>query len=149
LRQADFSDAAFVRSLSKQAFARYGPYEKLLPEWLLSGMTVTLIAWLGKKPIGFVMMGRPLHNGWSPEVSEILAIAVERSRQGAGIGDRLLAEALARAGSLGIETLALHTSLDNKPAQGLFEKHGFQPAEIKPRFYPEGQDALLMERTLP
>jgi ribosomal protein S18 acetylase RimI-like enzyme len=44
----------------------------------------------------------------------------------------------------GVETLVLHTAIDNLPGRTLFKKHGFVLLETKGGFYPRGQDAVMM-----
>jgi ribosomal-protein-alanine N-acetyltransferase len=146
LRQAEETDKDYIRTLSGKAFRRYGPYEELLPLWFETGIAVTILAMVGKRPAGFAMLGIPSGEWQEGLAGELLAIAVEPSMQRAGIGDLLMREAVRRAKMLNMEVLILHTAPDNLPAKRLFRKHGFLPSEIKRSFYPEGQDALMMVR---
>jgi len=149
LRQASGADSEFIRRLSQKVFHVYGPYEEMLPRWFESGITVTILASTEKKPVGFAMLGRP-SEGWQFDlVGEVLAIAVEPERQNMGIGDLLMEGVITRAETLHTEMLILHTGLENHPAKRLFRKHGFVVWKIKKEFYPEGQDALLMQRCIP
>lgn len=147
-RPARASDVDYVRGLSKKVFQQYGPYENMLPRWLESGVTVTVIALMGKRTVGFAMVGR-LRREWShPAVSELLAIAVEPEARRLGIGDLLMREVVKRAKELKVETLALYTGVENLPGQRLFKKHGFIPSEVKKNFYPGGQDAIMMYKDI-
>ncbi len=47
---------------------------------------------------------------------------------------------------MGVDRLILHTALDNLPGRALFKRHGFAACGVKKAFYPEGQDALMMEK---
>ena len=147
-RPARPSDVDYIRSLSKKVFHQYGPYEIMLPRWFEAVITVTLLALLGKKPVGFAMFTHPVKTWGFPWACELLAIAVEPERQGHGKGDLLLSEIERMAKDLGIKKMVLHTGVENMPAQKLFRKHGFVPAQIKMDFYPEGQDALMMSKDL-
>jgi len=149
LRQAIGTDTAFIRRLSQKVFRDYGPYEEMLPRWFESGITVTILASTEKKPVGFAMLGRPSERWHFDLMGEVLAIAVEPERQNMGIGGLLMEEVIARAEKRHTETLILHTALENRPAKRLFEKHGFILWKVKKEFYPEGQDALLMQRSRP
>lgn len=144
IRPAKGSDVAFIQGLSKLVFSRYGPYEDILSAWFESDITITLLAFMKKRPVGFAMLGRHPHEGDSHQVAELLAIAVEPTKQKRGVADFLMNEILGKARKLRIEIVLLHTALENGPAQRLFIKHMFAPSGIKKSFYPKGQDALLM-----
>jgi len=146
VRPAEVSDAEFIRNLSRKAFRQYGPYEELLPSWFLSGIGAAFVAVLGKRNAGYAILERIHSRSVSPRVSELLAISVEPWARKQGVGDRLMGEIIRKARLLLVEKLVLHTALDNLPGQALFRKHGFVACGIEKGFYPEGQDALLMER---
>ena len=146
IRQAAPSDANFLRALSKEVFQHYGPYENLLPSWFEMGATITFISLKGRKPVGFAMLSLPGQNRFFPRICELLAIAVEPSRQRLGIGDLLMEAVEQKTSELEIDKLVLHTGTKNLPAQRLFRKYGFAPLEIKEDFYSGGQDALMMFR---
>jgi ribosomal protein S18 acetylase RimI-like enzyme len=143
---AEVTDSNYIRSLSKQVFSQYGPYDNTLTHWFLSGTTITVLASMGKRPVGFAMLGRFFQDSPLSRVYELLAIAVEPEMQDLGIGGLLMREIERKAGALETETLVLHTAVDNMPGRKLFKKYGFTESEIKNRFYPEGQDALMMYR---
>jgi ribosomal-protein-alanine N-acetyltransferase len=130
--------------LSGKVFSLYGPYREMVSEWLASGMTATLIALIDGSPVGFAMVGRLVREPQGQAVCELLAIAVEPDRQQMGIGRRLLKEIERRAEQMGEAALLLHTAVANLPAQKLFSKAGYRPGGIKKKFYPAGQDALMM-----
>ena len=148
LRYAKASDVNFIRTLSRNAFHEYGPYEEILPRWFLSGMTVTLLALMRKEPVGYAMLGRHQHVWYAPRVSEMLAIAVEPGSRRLGIADLLMREIEKRAKELRVKTLVLHTAVENLAGQQLFKKRGFTPSVNKKGFYPGGQDALMMAKEL-
>jgi ribosomal-protein-alanine N-acetyltransferase len=148
VRIARAGDVDYIRSLSKAAFHEYGPYEEMLPDWFTSGITVTLLAILKESPVGFAMIRRIGREARFHPVSELLAIAVEPRRRKRGIGNLLLSEMQKTARSTGIETLVLHTAIDNLPGRALFKKHGFIILDTKSGFYPEGQDAVMMYKDI-
>jgi len=147
IRPAKVSDAVFIRALSRKAFQQYGPYEDLLLNWFLSGIGATFMALVGKRVAGYVMLERIGGEATSPRVSEVLAIAVEPWARNRGVGDRLMGEIIRKAEERFVESLVLHTAVDNLTGQSLFRKHGFVVYGIERGFYPEGQDALVMQRT--
>jgi len=143
---ARVTDANYIRTLSKRVFSQYGPYDDTLIQWFLSGITITVLASVGARPVGFAMLGRFFHDSPLSRVYELLAIAVEPGMQNLGIGSLLMRKIEKNAEKLEAETLVLHTAVDNFPGRKLFKKHGFTESERKNCFYPEGQDALMMRR---
>lgn len=149
VEQAAGDDAEYLKDLSRRAFGRYGPYDGMMAAWFRSEKTKTFVAWLGKKRAGFVMIGPscPLEGRYP--ACELLAIAVGGPWRGMGIGRALMSRALAEAVNQGIKTLVLHTEPANEPAVRLFERSGFvRTSSLTPRFYPRGQDAVLMYKQL-
>jgi ribosomal-protein-alanine N-acetyltransferase len=148
IRPAKPPDAVFIRALSHDQFSRYGPYEDILLEWLESGAALVFMALQGSKPVGFVMLGQPLQLMDSSQIWEIVAIAVLPHHHRKGVGNALMVAVTGAARDWGASALILHTAVDNRAAQLLFRKHGFEDFQLKPNFYPEGQDALMMCRDL-
>jgi ribosomal-protein-alanine N-acetyltransferase len=130
--------------LSGKVFSIYGPYEEMISRWLEMETTITLVALVRGRHAGFVMFGSVEEAQKIPVTTEILAIAVEPAMQGMGIGQRLLREIEKKATSAGEKRICLHTAVGNIAAQQLFAKNSYCPTEMKPHFYPRGQDALLM-----
>ena len=142
------ADVAYVRSLGKRVFRRYGPYDSILAEWFESRATMTLVALMEKQLVGFAMLGR-LEREWHlTRVCELLAIAVEPAKWKLGIGDLLMNEVVGKAQRINAEILILHTAADNVRGQKLFKKHGFSVFGVKESFYPKGQDALVMYKNV-
>jgi ribosomal-protein-alanine N-acetyltransferase len=144
IRQGVFSDEKFLRRLSGKVFSIYGPYQEMISRWLEMETTITLVALVRGRPAGFVMFGSVEEAQKIPVAVEILAIAVEPSMQGMGIGQMLLREIEKKATAAGEKRICLHTAVGNTAAQQLFAKNSYRPVEMKPHFYPRGQDALLM-----
>ena len=103
---------------------------------------------MDSKPAGFAMIGHLSHEKTIPQVSELLAIAVEQETRRVGIGGTLIREIERKAAELDVRRLFLHTATENLSARRLFTKNGYRPSEIKTRFYPEGQDALMMSKEI-
>jgi ribosomal protein S18 acetylase RimI-like enzyme len=148
IREAVPSDEGFIIRLSAKVFSIYGPYGETIGHWLELGTTITLIALEEGKPAGFGMVGALEPDLRIPTVTELLAIAVEPSRQRMGIGQVLLREIEKKTASLGEKKLFLHTATENVAAQKLFIKNAYRPQEMKRKFYPKGQDALMMVKEI-
>lgn len=145
-RKARPSDASFITQLSGEVFSVFGPYDELIPRWLMHESTVTIIACDDHKPVGFAMLGDPFSRYDLLQVTELLAIAVVPGMHGKGIGELLLREADKKAIELGVRRIFLHTATTNYSARSLFTRAGYRPWEIKRAFYPEGQDAVVMSK---
>lgn len=148
IRPARPSDSLYVAQLSERVFRIYGPYEKIISSWLESGMTMTLVAQINKKPAGFVMISHLPQESNPQHVSELLAIAVAPEKQRMGIGKMLLKEVEKKAAQMGISELFLHTAEENRAAQDLFAKNEYVLRGINKGFYPAGQNALIMSKKI-
>jgi ribosomal protein S18 acetylase RimI-like enzyme len=148
IRPARPSDSHYIVQLSESVFRIYGPYEKIISSWLESGMTVTLVALMNRKPAGFVMISHFPQEANPQHVSELLAIAVAPEKQRMGIGEMLLKEVERKAARMGIKELFLHTAEENLAAQNLFAKNEYVSWGINEGFYPAGQNALIMYKKI-
>jgi ribosomal protein S18 acetylase RimI-like enzyme len=148
VRKAGLLDREFIGRLSARVFSVYGPYGHLVPAWFESGLTLTLVAVEKGAPVGFAMMGRFVDEPEKGTRCELLAIAVEPRLHRRGIGGMLLHSIEKEAQRRGETVLLLHTSADNIPAQDLFKKNRFIPLSLQRQFYPAGQDAVRMIKTL-
>ena len=148
VRSAEDFDISFIGRLSREVFSIYGPYEEMVPRWFQSKMIHTVIALRDRRPVGFAMLGDLTTRYDLSDVSELLAIAVEPKKQGAGVGETLINEIERTAFELHIKRVFLHTATTNFSARKLFIKKGFSPWEIKRSFYPSGQDAVVMSKEI-
>lgn len=76
--------------------------------------------------------------------AEIALIAVKREMRRKGIGEALLERALESAFSKGCKNVFLEVRISNLPAKSLYQKFGFVPVYVRKRYYPDGEDALVM-----
>jgi ribosomal protein S18 acetylase RimI-like enzyme len=148
VRRGRPSDRAFIAELSGNVFEIYGPYEEWVGRWFQSDSAVTVVAHFAENLAGFAMLGRFSDPSQLLLSAELLAIAVEPERKRMGVGRALLNKIEEIAVSIGVNRLFLHTAKENFPAQKLFEKCNFTPSGVIWKFYPKGQDALLMVKDL-
>ncbi|MET7286124.1 ribosomal protein S18-alanine N-acetyltransferase [Streptomyces sp. NPDC005573] len=81
----------------------------------------------------------------SGDLGDIQTIAVARTRQGTGLGARLLTELLRAATSFECAEVMLECRVDNVRAQKLYERFGFAPIGFRRGYYQPGNvDALVM-----
>ena len=141
-------DIDFVKRLSGSAFRKYGSYQEVIAQWFQSGVTETIIGRVNGRPVGFAMVGIMPDETSDQNVCELLAIAVERAKRKKGIGEMLLKAAEKKASEKLVERIFLHTAKDNIAARDLFTRNGYVSSGLKKHFYPEGQDAFIMSKTI-
>jgi ribosomal-protein-alanine N-acetyltransferase len=77
--------------------------------------------------------------------AHITTFAVHPGWRRRGIGERLLLSLLDLAVARRAREATLEVRLSNMPARRLYEKYGFRPVGIRPRYYSnDGEDALIM-----
>lgn len=93
-------------------------------------------------PAGFVL--------WSvaAEQAEILTIAVLPPYRRTGLGRRLLVAAWDDAVARHCLEMFLDVAEDNIPAQALYTSLGFAEVARRRAYYPDGEDAILMKKTV-
>jgi ribosomal-protein-alanine N-acetyltransferase len=82
------------------------------------------------------------------EDSEILNIAVAPEYRGQRYGQLLMKMMLRTAMRLKASNLFLEVRESNAPARGLYEFFAFKEYGVRKNYYPDGEDAILMKRTI-
>lgn len=143
IRRALPSDRPFLAGLAHSAFSDFDPHAR---EHTLQSVTtagaLTLVALRGDRPAGFAVL--EFRRG----DAALQAIAVELRERGRGIGGRLMHAVEHAARKQGAATLRLCTAQANVEALALFIKHGFRIERRMPRFYPNGQDACMLAKSV-
>ena len=80
---------------------------------------------------------------------EILRVGVDPQWRRRGIARELLSRVAGDARNLGAERCLLEVRADNAGAQALYKQAGLSVCGKRPRYYDDGEDALLMEGPLP
>jgi len=75
--------------------------------------------------------------------AHIMTLAVSPTRQRSGLGSRLLVALVDAALVRGADHLTLEVRVSNRAARALYEKFGFVPVGVRPRYYRD-EDALVM-----
>ena len=60
----------------------------------------------------------------------------------------LLTEMMSKARTDGATHMLLEVRTDNAPALALYERFGFMRISQRPRYYPDGGDALILRASL-
>ncbi|GAA3294731.1 ribosomal protein S18-alanine N-acetyltransferase [Arthrobacter citreus] len=81
-------------------------------------------------------------------IADVQTIAVAPEAEGAGIGSALLATLIDEAKQRGADDVLLEVRADNPRAQRLYRWFGFEQIHVRPRYYRDGADALIMRLPL-
>jgi [ribosomal protein S18]-alanine N-acetyltransferase len=101
-------------------------------------------AWVATTPAGGVI-GHAL-SGTVGDFAELLRIGVRPDARRGGVATRLLEEVVRAAAADGADRLLLEVSDANAAARAFYEAHGFVRIDVRPRYYRDGADALVLER---
>ena len=92
---------------------------------------------------------------WGPTpgtegTSDLYWIVVDRSRQGAGVGTKLLSEVEGRLLAEGCRLVVVETSsrADYAPTRGFYENRGYTRAATIPGYYAPGDDLVVYTKDL-
>ncbi|MFC6730542.1 GNAT family N-acetyltransferase [Natronoarchaeum mannanilyticum] len=96
--------------------------------------------------LGFVVAdlvpnhGRPL--------GHVKDLAVHPDRRGEAVGSTLLGRALATLRGESANSVKLEVRVGNEGARSLYDRFEFEPLRRVPRYYDDGEDAIIMVRQL-
>jgi ribosomal-protein-alanine N-acetyltransferase len=74
----------------------------------------------------------------------LLNIAVDPASRRRGIGASLLARTMDFARERGVKMAFLEVRRGNRAAQSLYRRFGFRDMGVRPRYYEDGEDAIVM-----
>jgi len=79
---------------------------------------------------------------------QVTRLGIIRSQQGKGYGDFLVKALLAKAREQQAQVVTLEVRENNYPALKIYTKNGFQKAGIRPKYYANKDNAILMNLKL-
>lgn len=132
------SDAEALAAIHAACFARAWPAASLRT-LIADPAGVGFVARSARRsPSGFVL-GRI-----AADEAEILTLAVMPSHRRQGVASALCAHLLTALRARGASALFLEVSEMQAPALALYAGLGFAPVGLRPRYYEDGSDAILM-----
>lgn len=143
IRRAERADLLAVYRIEKAAFPQPWPFDAFQR---FLGEPGFLVATDDGKVTGYVVADCIPNHGRS--LGHIKDLAVHEKRRGEGIGRRLIARALATLSTRSATSVKLEVRVGNEPARSLYEDFGFEALRRVPRYYDDGEDALIMVRDL-
>lgn len=136
--EADLDD---VHRLEKECFP--APWRR---EFFASELDATgrfnLVARRGEVLIGY------LFAMWVFDEMHVNKIAVSAGERRQGIALRLMEECMAFSMRHAIHSISLEVRRSNQTAQAFYRSLAFEPAYVRPRYYPDGEAAVIMVREL-
>jgi [ribosomal protein S18]-alanine N-acetyltransferase len=132
-------DLEAVHAIERASFLVPWPEDAYRNELLTNRLASYLVARAGDEIVGFgglwVMV----------DEAHITTFAVDPRWRRRGVGEWMLLALLDVAVARQAREATLEVRLSNMPARRLYEKYGFRPVGIRPRYYSDnGEDALIM-----
>jgi ribosomal-protein-alanine N-acetyltransferase len=132
-------DLPAVHAIERASFVSPWPDEAYRNEIRTNRLASYVVARLEHAVVGFgglwVMV----------DEAHVTSFAVDPRWRRRGVGERLLLALLDLAVRRQAREATLEVRLSNIPARKLYEKYGFRPVGIRPRYYSDnGEDALIM-----
>jgi ribosomal-protein-alanine N-acetyltransferase len=132
-------DIPSVHAIERESFAVPWPDDAYRNELVTNRLASYVVARAGEEVVGFAGL-------WvMVDEAHITTFAVHPRWRRRGVGQRLLLRLLELANDRRAREATLEVRLSNMPARRLYEKYGFRPVGIRPRYYSDnGEDALIM-----
>jgi ribosomal-protein-alanine N-acetyltransferase len=132
-------DLAAVHRIERASFITPWPDDAYRSEITTNRLATYLVARAGDEIVGFGGLWLMV------DEAHVTTFAVDPRWRRRRIGERLLVALLDVAIERGGREATLEVRLSNVPARRLYEKYGFRPVGLRPRYYSDnGEDALIM-----
>ncbi|MBQ2897260.1 MAG: ribosomal protein S18-alanine N-acetyltransferase [Clostridia bacterium] len=109
---------------------------------LSNPLAVYFVALMGEQVIGYCGYW------WVFDEGQITNIAVHPDYRKMGIASKLMDEMVKKCSVTDVYSLTLEVRVSNKPAILLYEKYGFKKVGLRPKYYDNKEDALLMTKEI-
>jgi ribosomal-protein-alanine N-acetyltransferase len=137
LRRASPDDVAVLAGL-EQACAVAPLSQASLGEELAHPDRAYFLAFQHTQPVGYLGVAILVDAG------HVMTVGVLPERRRRGIATALLAEASLWLSTRQIDALTLEVRASNTPAQAFYARHSFAVDGVRPGYYADGEDALIM-----
>jgi ribosomal-protein-alanine N-acetyltransferase len=138
---ATWADLDAIHRLESSSFP--APWRREFFESELSGESrVHFVARRRGAVVGYVFAM------WFFDEMHVNKIAVSEDERRKGIADALMERCLAFARGNGITTISLEVRQSNRGAQAFYDHLDFAALYVRPRYYPDGEAAVVMVREL-
>ncbi|KAA1422050.1 ribosomal-protein-alanine N-acetyltransferase [Nocardioides humilatus] len=144
MRRAALGDIDAIVDLEETAFPA-DPWSSVLIEEAVAGLlptTTFLVAEIAARWVGYAAVSVV------QDVAELQRIATVVAARRTGVADALIDAVDAHAGERGAERLLLEVREANVAARALYAGAGFTEIARRPRYYRDGTDAIVLERSV-
>ena len=132
-------DLPAVHAIERSSFTTPWPDDAYRSELRSNRLATYLVARAGDEVVGFAGLWLMV------DEAHITTFAVHPAWRRRRIGERLLVAILDVAVARHAREATLEVRLSNVAARRLYEKYGFRPVGLRPRYYTDnGEDALIM-----
>jgi len=134
-----FDDLPQVHAIERASFSVPWPDDAYRNELTTNRLASYVVARADGAVVGFAGL-------WvMVDEAHVTTFAVDPRWRGRGVGQRLLIALLDIAVARRAREATLEVRLSNMPARRLYEKYGFRPVGLRPRYYSDNsEDALIM-----
>jgi len=141
IRDADARDTDVLERLERACFPDEPWSRRMVEDELVRPGGIVVVADAPDGVVGSAM-------GWFVlDELHVLRVAVFGAHRGAGIGRALVRALHARA--TGADAAWLEVRRDNAPAIAMYASLGYAPIAVRPRYYTDGCDALVLRLDRP
>ena len=139
IRAWKYEDVAAVAELEKECFRDPWSYQ-MLAETFMNGRFESVLCEENGEVAGY---GGAI---FGVEAADIANIAVRESYRGKGIGKKLVNALVKKLYARGVRRIFLEVRVSNAAAMALYLRCGFVGVAVRPRYYGDGEDALVMKK---
>lgn len=133
------SDLDAVQRIEKASFSTPWPAYAYRQEIETNRMAHYIVARVGEEVVGFAGIWLMV------DQAHITTFAVDPEWRRQGVGSQMVLTLLRMSRTLGARNATLEVRLSNLAARRLYERFGFRPVGVRPRYYTDnGEDALIM-----
>lgn len=140
-RKWRYEDVFQIAALEKECFSDPWSFQ-MLADTFFSEHTLSVAAAEDGKIAGYAFAVL------AEEEADLANIAVTKSFRHRGIAKELLSRLEAQVRAAGGRKMFLEVRVSNAPAMALYLKTGYVGRYARPRYYGNGEDALVMEKKL-
>ncbi len=142
IRRARPEDLQLLLGLERAIFPH--PWSRAMIEAEIGGEPgrISLVAETDTEAVGFAFCWRVA------DELHLVNLGVLPGRRRHGIGQALLKAILDQPEAAGATIMTLEVRRSNREALSFYERHAFRAVALRPRYYPDGEEAVIMIRPL-
>lgn len=140
LRKWTYRDILRISQIEEECFGKTGWSFQMFADSFSLDNFYGICAEEDDEIVGF---GCISFNGDDVDIDDI---AVTENFRHRGIGAKILKDLIAESKSRKARKMFLEVRVSNSPAQILYLTHGFEGVYARVRYYPDGEDAIVMAR---